>query len=92
MHHLSTGAHSLVCDTVKDDRLQRTWTLVTGRGLGGTSRINGDIYTCGVPAQYNAWSDEGRKGWSYEEMEPYFRRSQHWVGSASQEYHGSDGA
>ena len=91
MHHLSTGAHSLVFDSVEDSRLQRTWSLITGRGLGGTSRINCNVYTCGAPAQYNAWSEQGRKGWSYNEMKPYLLGSQHWVGVSSQEHHGSDG-
>ncbi|KAH9930084.1 GMC oxidoreductase-domain-containing protein [Fomitopsis serialis] len=91
MHHLSTGKHSTVFDSVPDSRLGRSWTLITGLGLGGTSRINANIYTCGVPAQYNAWHAQGRDGWSYDEMKPYFMRSQNWTGPVPQEDHGVDG-
>ncbi|KAJ7354390.1 GMC oxidoreductase-domain-containing protein [Mycena albidolilacea] len=37
-------------------------------GLGGTTCINGGQYTLGVPAEYNAWSEEGRPGWSYDDL------------------------
>ena len=78
-------------DSTMDARLGRCWPLITGFGLGGTSRINGDAYTCGSPSQYNAWHGQGRKGWSYEDMKPYLMKSQNWTGPVPQEYHGLDG-
>ncbi|KAF8526937.1 alcohol oxidase [Hysterangium stoloniferum] len=50
--------------------------IVVGNALGGTSRINGMIYTWGLPAQFNAWEEQGRKGWSYGDLHPYFRKAE----------------
>lgn len=45
-----------------------------GRVLGGSSSVNGMIYVRGDPAEYDAWSAAGCKGWSYAECLPYFKR------------------
>ncbi|KAH9843571.1 GMC oxidoreductase-domain-containing protein [Rhodofomes roseus] len=71
-----------------DERLGRTSSLITGVGLGGTSRINADMYTCGAPSQYNAWHEQGRIGWSFDDMKPYFMKSQNWTGPVPREFHG----
>lgn len=55
----------------------RIHELINGSGLGGTSRVNAMLYTRGLAAEYNAWSASGRKGWSYEEVLPFFKKSQH---------------
>jgi choline dehydrogenase len=47
-----------------------------GRGLGGSSIMNGMIYMRGVPADYDTWRQMGLPGWSYGELLPYFRRSE----------------
>ncbi|KAI0052729.1 GMC oxidoreductase [Auriscalpium vulgare] len=90
-HHWSDGRHSTVIQSARDDQLERAFTLISGRGLGGTTRINGSQYTCGVPAEYNAWSQDGRAGWSYKELKPYFDKSERWIGPSPREYHGSNG-
>ena len=62
-----------------------------GKGVGGTSLINGMVYMRGASGDYDRWSQMGLKGWSYAEVLPYFRRSEgasHWHGSA---YHGTKG-
>jgi choline dehydrogenase len=46
-----------------------------GRGLGGSSSINGLIVVHGQPQDYDAWAEQGNAGWSWKEVEPYFRRS-----------------
>ncbi|KZT73342.1 GMC oxidoreductase [Daedalea quercina L-15889] len=91
LHHISAGRRSTVIPSATHKQLGRSFPLVCGVGLGGTSRINGNQYTCGVPAQYNAWSDEGRKEWSYDELKPYFLKSERWTGPVPQEYHGLNG-
>ena len=47
-----------------------------GRGLGGSSSINGLIVVQGQPQDYDAWAAQGNAGWSWQEVAPYFRRSQ----------------
>jgi choline dehydrogenase len=46
-----------------------------GRGLGGSSSINGLIAVHGQPQDYDAWAAQGNAGWAFREVEPYFRRS-----------------
>jgi choline dehydrogenase-like flavoprotein len=50
--------------------------LPRGRTLGGSSAINAMIYIRGNPADFDGWSDEGASGWSYEQMLPYFIKSE----------------
>ncbi|KAJ7234304.1 alcohol oxidase [Mycena haematopus] len=70
----------------------RTLSLVTGKGLGGGSSINSMQYTRGSPKEYDLWSQNGRQGWSYAEVEPYFKKSEHFVNaSVSAQYHGTQG-
>src|SRR6266513_3592945 len=61
-----------------------------GKTLGGTSSINGMLYVRGNPADYDGWAQMGCRGWSYDEVLPYFRKSEHYVSGGS-EYRGKDG-
>ncbi len=47
-----------------------------GKVLGGSSSINGHLYVRGQAEDYNSWAQEGNLGWSYEDVLPYFRRSE----------------
>src|SRR5690349_16729598 len=47
-----------------------------GRGLGGSSSINGMVYIRGNPLDFERWREEGATGWSYREVLPYFRRAE----------------
>jgi choline dehydrogenase len=47
-----------------------------GKGLGGTSSMNAMAYMRGCPLDYDDWAAGGAVGWSYEELLPYFRRSE----------------
>jgi len=62
-----------------------------GRGLGGSALINGMVYFRGNPRDYDAWSAAGAAGWSYREVLPYFRRSEHNENFAAGVYHGRGG-
>ncbi|KAK9688196.1 GMC oxidoreductase [Popillia japonica] len=48
----------------------------TGRGLGGGSAINGIVYARGNRADFDNWASKGNPGWSYEEILPYFKKSE----------------
>ncbi len=61
-----------------------------GKGLGGTSIMNGMIYMRGVPADYDAWRDGGLRGWGFADLLPYFRRSQ-GASNRKAPWHGEDG-
>ena len=47
-----------------------------GKGLGGSSAINGMAYIRGHAVDYQRCAEEGAAGWSYAEVLPYFRRSE----------------
>ncbi|KAG5189030.1 GMC oxidoreductase-domain-containing protein [Tribonema minus] len=63
--------------------------LARGKVLGGSSCLNAMLYTRGASADYNSW---GVKGWSAEEVLPYFRRSEGNRNLPAGDYHGKDGA
>lgn len=67
--------------------------LPRGKALGGTSTINYMIYNRGNRRDYDQWAKDGNYGWSYEEVLPYFKRSEkarlHRYQNSS--YHGDAG-
>jgi choline dehydrogenase-like flavoprotein len=48
-----------------------------GRGLGGSSAINGMVFLRGYRSSYDAWVTAGAEGWGFDELLPYLRRSEH---------------
>lgn len=47
-----------------------------GRVIGGSSSINGMQYMRGHPADYDRWRDMGNPGWGYQDVLPYFLKSE----------------
>ncbi len=47
-----------------------------GRVLGGCSSINGIMYVRGQPQDYDAWAANGLEGWRFDDVLPYFRKSE----------------
>jgi choline dehydrogenase len=61
-----------------------------GRVLGGSSSINGMIYMRGQARDYDHWRQLGNAGWSWDEVLPYFKRSEdHYKGADA--HHGAGG-
>ena len=50
--------------------------LPRGKVIGGSGSINAMIYVRGNRADYDEWAAGGAEGWSYDEVLPYFRRSE----------------
>ena len=61
-----------------------------GRTLGGSSAINGMLYVRGNAADYDGWAQLGCQGWSYQDVLPYFRKSEN-VATGDDTYRGRGG-
>ena len=68
----------------------RTLNYARGRVLGGCSSINGMIYMRGQARDYDLWAQMGNRGWSWDDVLPWFRKSEHHFGPAD-EHHGTGG-
>jgi len=62
-----------------------------GRVLGGSSSINGLIYVRGQSLDYDGWAQLGNRGWSYDEVLPYFKKAEHREGDGDLAYRGRGG-
>ncbi|MBU2962570.1 GMC family oxidoreductase N-terminal domain-containing protein [Citreicella sp. C3M06] len=61
-----------------------------GKVLGGSSSINGMLYVRGQAADYDGWRQMGLTGWGWDDVLPYFRKSEDFVEGQS-EFHGAGG-
>ncbi|MEY9928020.1 choline dehydrogenase [Catenulispora sp. GP43] len=50
--------------------------LPRGKGLGGSSAINAMVFARGHRSSYDSWGDHGAKGWTFDDLLPYFQRSE----------------
>ena len=63
-----------------------------GKLVGGTGAINTMVYTRGHKDDYNEWEQLGAKGWNFENVLPYFKKSEHYNGfDGDVNYHGYGG-
>jgi choline dehydrogenase len=68
----------------------RMMYLPRGKVLGGSSSLNAMVYIRGNRADYDGWRDAGHPGWGYDDLLPYFLRSEDNERGES-EYHGAGG-
>lgn len=69
---------------------QRPIYCPRGKVLGGSSSINAMLYVRGQRQDYDSWAAAGNKGWSFDEVLPYFKKSEHHEWGAN-DYHGTGG-
>jgi choline dehydrogenase-like flavoprotein len=89
---MTKGIGSWGWHTVPQQHLKgRVLRFTQAKVIGGGSSINAQIYTRGVPADYDEWESlGGATGWSYRDVLPYFRRSENNQRFAN-EYHAYGG-
>jgi len=77
----------------QENILNRKIYLPRGKTLGGCSSTNAMAYVRGNRADYDGWAAMGNKGWSFEEVLPYFKRSEHHEQATEMDegYHGAEG-
>ncbi|AWY99624.1 oxygen-dependent choline dehydrogenase [Rhodobiaceae bacterium] len=68
----------------------RKITSPRGKGLGGTSTINGMVYVRGHACDFDEWEEQGAPGWRYADCLPYFKRAESWQGGEDV-YRGGEG-
>lgn len=62
-----------------------------GRGMGGSSAINGQIAIRGIPDDFDAWAKQGCDGWSWQDVLPSFNRLEDDLDFGDEPYHGRGG-
>jgi len=61
-----------------------------GKVLGGCSSINGMLYLRGQVEDYDGWRQTGLTGWGWDDVLPYFKKSEDYVDGPS-DLHGAGG-
>jgi choline dehydrogenase len=100
MIHIPAGLRALIqhpvlnwnYETEADDTTgNRNIHWPRGKTLGGSSSINGMLYVRGNPADYDGWAQRGCRGWSYDDVLPYFKQSEDYRGKGENGYRGRGG-
>jgi choline dehydrogenase len=97
--HLPIGVQRAIADERIEWRLttepeahmkNRAISIPRGKVIGGSSSMNGMVYIRGQAEDYDHWRDFGNPGWGYEDVLPWFRKSEQNDLGASR-YHGGQG-
>ena len=88
----SSNKYNYAYETQEEENLyNRNMDWPRCMGWGGSSSINGMIYIRGHANDYDHWGQLGNIGWSYDDVLPYFKKSESFQGETSSKYHGFDG-
>lgn len=67
----------------EENVLGRKIAIPRGKGLGGSTLVNGMIYVRGQAQDYDRWEQAGGRGWGYKSIERYFKKVENFAeGSA----------
>jgi 5-(hydroxymethyl)furfural/furfural oxidase len=77
--------------TARRNPAQQPYLYLRGRGLGGSSTVNGLCAIRGVPDDYDGWARLGAEGWSFEEVLPAFVKLEDEHDFPDAPYHGRGG-
>lgn len=69
----------------------RVLEVVRGEALGGSSRVNGMVYTRGAPGDFNRWKEMGHSSWGYDDLELYFVKSETALSQPPSSFRGREG-
>jgi choline dehydrogenase len=69
----------------------RTVAIPQGKVVGGSSSINGMVYNRGQAADFDTWAQMGNRGWGFDDLLPYFKRSERRMGPGDDRYRGRTG-
>jgi len=69
----------------------RSIAFVQGKTLGGSSALNGTIYSRGQAWDYDHWASLGNKGWDFASVLPYFLRNESFMGGGDDAFRGRSG-
>ncbi|MBX2879664.1 MAG: GMC family oxidoreductase N-terminal domain-containing protein [Granulosicoccus sp.] len=70
---------------------QRNILCPRGKGLGGSSSINGLIFIRGQHEDFDDWESGGAYGWGFQDVLPHFKRIESWQGESENQFRGSFG-
>jgi 5-(hydroxymethyl)furfural/furfural oxidase len=77
--------------TARRTPVQQPYHYLRGRGLGGSSTVNGLCAIRGVPADYDGWAERGATGWAFADVLPAFVRMEDEHDFPDRPYHGRGG-
>ena len=64
--------------TPEEATMMREIAIPKGKGLGGSTLINGMIYVRGQPQDFDGWAQRGCTGWGFDDVLPYFKKIEDW--------------
>lgn len=77
--------------TARRNPVQQPYHYLRGRGMGGSSTVNGLCAIRGVPADYDRWAELGAAGWAFADVLPAFVRMEDEHDFPDAPYHGRGG-
>ena len=88
---LNKGPQNWLFETEPEPHLDnRTLVCPRGKGLGGSSAINGMVYVRGARQDYDQWRQMGLRDWGYDDVLPFFKKLETHVDGEGP-YHGGSG-